>query len=243
MGILSLLFYLLRSKSGAGISGKTQILYGIVFTTRYLDLVTNFISVYNSLFKVIFIGATYFTLYLIYIKYGSTHDKNDSSFRVDFVLIVSALLALVFNHEFTSLEVLWTFSVYLESLAILPQLFLVSKSREAKPIIMYYLFCLSAYRSLYICNWIYRFNYEGFYDLIAIISGIVQGVLCWTALALIYTIRARNDDHYGNNLNQALPGFVMVSSDGPKRAEPHLDSSPYPEKPSLENPSKNIQTV
>lgn len=34
-----------------GISGKSQILFAIVFTTRYLDLLSAFISLYNSCMK------------------------------------------------------------------------------------------------------------------------------------------------------------------------------------------------
>lgn len=36
----------------AGISGKSQILFALVFTTRYLDLFTTFISAYNTVMKV-----------------------------------------------------------------------------------------------------------------------------------------------------------------------------------------------
>ncbi|KAL6181386.1 hypothetical protein ACLB2K_048041 [Fragaria x ananassa] len=39
----------------AGISLKTQDLYAVVFLARYLDLFTDFISVYNSVMKVVFI--------------------------------------------------------------------------------------------------------------------------------------------------------------------------------------------
>lgn len=35
-----------------GISGKSQILFALVFTTRYLDLFSNFISIYNTVMKV-----------------------------------------------------------------------------------------------------------------------------------------------------------------------------------------------
>jgi hypothetical protein len=35
-----------------GISGKSQILFALVFTTRYLDLLTSFISLYNTTMKV-----------------------------------------------------------------------------------------------------------------------------------------------------------------------------------------------
>lgn len=38
--------------SSAGISGKSQVLFALVFTTRYLDLFTVFISAYNSVMKV-----------------------------------------------------------------------------------------------------------------------------------------------------------------------------------------------
>lgn len=40
------------SPSATGISGKSQILFALVFTTRYLDLFTNFISIYNTVMKV-----------------------------------------------------------------------------------------------------------------------------------------------------------------------------------------------
>ena len=41
--------------------------------------------------------------------------------RIEFLLGPCALLALVLNHEFSTMEILWTFSIYLESVAILPQ--------------------------------------------------------------------------------------------------------------------------
>lgn len=40
------------TRSVAGISGRSQLLFAAVFTSRYLDLFTNFISVYNSAMKV-----------------------------------------------------------------------------------------------------------------------------------------------------------------------------------------------
>ena len=58
------------------------------------------------------------------------------------------------------MEVLWTFSIYLESVAILPQLFMVSKTGEAESITSHYLFALGSYRALYIVNWIYRYYAE-----------------------------------------------------------------------------------
>lgn len=76
-----------------------------------------------------------------------------------------------------SAQILWTFSIYLESVAILPQLFMVSKTGEAETITSHYLFALGVYRTLYLFNWIWRYHFEGFFDLIAIVAGLVQTVL------------------------------------------------------------------
>ena len=74
-------------------------------------------------------------------------------------------------------QILWTFSIYLESVAILPQLFMISKTGEAETITSHYLFALGSYRALYILNWIYRYYSEGFLDLIAVVAGCIQTVL------------------------------------------------------------------
>jgi len=166
-----------KTRSCAGISGKSQILFALVYFTRYLDLFTNYISLYNSFMKIVFIGASLATLYLMYMKFKATYDRNHDTFRIEFLLIPVTLLGLLVNHEFTPLEVLWTFSIYLESVAILPQLFLVSKTGEAETITSHYLMALGSYRALYLINWIWRYYFEGFYDLIAIVAGIVQTVL------------------------------------------------------------------
>lgn len=53
-------------------------------------------------------------------------------------------------------EILWSFSIYLEAVGILPQLFMLSRTGEAETITTHYLFALGAYRALYIPNWVYR---------------------------------------------------------------------------------------
>jgi ER lumen protein retaining receptor len=166
-----------KTRSCAGLSGKSQIMFAIVFTTRYLDLVTTFISAYNTIMKVIFVASSYATIYFIYSKFKPTYDRNHDTFRIEFLLIPVAGLSVLVNHEFSLLEILWTFSIYLESVAILPQLFMISKTGEAETITSHYLFALGIYRALYILNWIYRYYYEGFFDLIAVVAGCVQTVL------------------------------------------------------------------
>ena len=177
LAIVLLLLKIWKTRSCAGISGKSQALFLIVFVTRYLDLVTNFVSLYNTVMKLFFIASAAGTVYLMYFKFKATYDGNHDTFRVEFLLAPAALLAVILNHEFSVMEILWTFSIYLESVAILPQLFMVSKTGEAETITSHYLFALGSYRGLYILNWIYRYYYEDFYDVIAIVAGIVQTVL------------------------------------------------------------------
>ena len=66
----------------SGISGKSQILFALVFTTRYLDLLTNFVSVYNTCMKVFFIAAAYGTVYLMLVKFKATYNSNHDTFRI-----------------------------------------------------------------------------------------------------------------------------------------------------------------
>lgn len=177
LAIIILLLKIWKTRSCAGISGKSQILFSVVYTARYLDLLTNYISAYNTFMKMVFIMASYATVYLMYVKFKATYDHNHDTFRIEFLLIPTLIMALLINHEFTVMEVLWTFSIYLESVAILPQLFLVSKTGEAESITSHYLFALGSYRALYLLNWVYRYVVEDHYELIAIISGVVQTVL------------------------------------------------------------------
>ena len=93
------------SLSSPGISGKSQVLFVLVFITRYLDLATNFVSVYNTVMKIIFIISVLATCYLIFFKFRATYDANHDAFRAEFLVIPTAGLAVLVNHEFSVLEV------------------------------------------------------------------------------------------------------------------------------------------
>jgi hypothetical protein len=50
-----------------------------------------------------------------------------SLYRIEFLIVPAFLLSLVWNgsDKFSIFEILWAFSIYLESVAILPQLFMI----------------------------------------------------------------------------------------------------------------------
>nr|ABD36214.1 KDEL endoplasmic reticulum protein retention receptor 2b [Bombyx mori] len=66
LAIIILLLKIWKSRSCAGISGKSQILFSVVYTTRYLDLLTTHVSPYNTVMKLVFIFTSYATIYLMY---------------------------------------------------------------------------------------------------------------------------------------------------------------------------------
>ncbi|KAK8557566.1 hypothetical protein V6N13_007913 [Hibiscus sabdariffa] len=178
--VLVLLLKIHTIKSCAGISLKTQELYAIVFASRYLDIFTDFISLYNTLMKLIFLGSSFTIVW--YIRSHSvvrrSYDKSQDTFRHYFLLLPCLLLALVIHEKFTFKEVMWTFSLYLEAVAILPQLVLLQRTRNIDNLTGQYVFLLGAYRGLYILNWIYRYFTEPHYvHWIPWISGIVQTLL------------------------------------------------------------------
>ncbi|PIA14283.1 ER lumen protein retaining receptor [Coemansia reversa NRRL 1564] len=176
--IFILIARLHQTKSCAGISLKTQYLYLLVFATRYLDLFLGFVSVYNTLMKIFFLASSGYIVYLMYSPLKASYDKSLDSFRVEYIIAFAAVVALAFPHKYSVVEVLWSFSIYLESLAIIPQLFQMTRTGEADNITSHYVFALGGYRALYMLNWFYRYYTEDNYvDYISWIAGIVQTAL------------------------------------------------------------------
>ncbi|KAM0480248.1 hypothetical protein ACHAPX_004076 [Trichoderma viride] len=136
-------------------------------------------SYYNIIFKILFISSQGYIIYLMTNAYKPTNDINTDTFRVQYLLGAAAALALIFPYHYTPSEILWAFSIWLEAVAILPQLFMLQRTGEAETITANYLFALGIYRALYIPNWIYRYVAEPKHkvDWIAIVAGIIQTIL------------------------------------------------------------------
>merc|ERR1711865_740850 len=95
---------------------------------------------------------------------SQTYNKDQDTFRYLFLIGPAFLLALLINHEFTVTEVLWTFSIYLEAVAILPQLVLLQRTKNVDTLTGNYVFMLGSYRAFYLINWIYRYMTEPGYS-------------------------------------------------------------------------------
>eukprot|EP01066_Platyproteum_vivax_P001288 Platyproteum_vivax@DN11532_c0_g1_i1.p1 len=144
-----LLMKLRKSKSCIGVSCRTQEVYLIVFLCRYVDLLWSFISLYNSAMKVIFVSSTVYLIYLMRVQppISQTYDRNADGFRYELYLVPTAAVISLFTSEnFSAAELLWTFSIWLESVAIIPQLVLLQQLREVENLTSHYVVAMGLYR-------------------------------------------------------------------------------------------------
>jgi len=130
--------------------------------------------------KVVYLATSYAIVY--YMRFDRvvrlTYDKEQDTFRSYVLIVASAVLALVFHSKVAAFELIWTFSIYLEAVAIFPQLFILRKTQNIDNLTGNYVFLLGLYRGFYILNWIYRYFTEPrYWQILVWIAGIVQTAL------------------------------------------------------------------
>ncbi|KAI9712993.1 MAG: hypothetical protein M1812_006741 [Candelaria pacifica] len=109
-------------------------------------------------------------------------------------LVSAPIIALIFKKfqvtSATPLAMVYTFSLILESVCVLPQLLLLRQTTVPTVIDSFYLVTLGSYRGFYILNWIVRAAQKEHPDPISVIFGIVQTAL-YVDFAWVYWTRQR----------------------------------------------------
>lgn len=198
LSILILLLKITTTQSCRGLSLKTQSIYLIVFIFRYLDLFWNFESIYNYIMKIVFISTSAMIVYLmvanrlpikqssnqsIALTISSTYEPAKDDFFLPFLIVPCLILCAVTTANYSISEFLWTFSIWLEAVAIVPQLHTVRRNAIEsggfiEPLTSDYVFCLGGYRFLYLINWIFRFFTEPHYsNWISWTAGTIQTII------------------------------------------------------------------
>jgi len=135
-------------------------------------------SIHSSVvMKIFFIISTGWLIYNMRMKppVCTTYDRNADNFQYEKWLVgPSVLLALISTSEYSVSEILWTMSIWLESVAIFPQLVLLQQLREVENLTSHFVFAMGAYRFLYILNWIYRYFVEGYVNWVGWLGGLIQ---------------------------------------------------------------------
>lgn len=174
-GIVVLLATIAKNKSVAGISRSTQILYFLVFVTRYLDLFDHTQTAYLVFFKLTYIGTSIVVLVLFW-KLDNTYERRNDTCNLSVIIIPCITAAMILTNEYSVLEVLWTFSEFIEGFSMVPQYIFCYRERLGKDWgTSLYVISLGGYRVFYALNWIYKkIQMPHYSDFQSWIGGIIE---------------------------------------------------------------------
>lgn len=177
--ILILIYKIHTRKTTAGISLRTRVLYLFVFLARYGDLFLYYISFYNTFMKILYLSATAYIIYLMTINpnFKNTwyHDLDNMSTLP--LVVGSAILGVICTSRYSVFEIMWTFSIVLESVAILPQIDHLTKVPTLPALPLSHLVALGLYRFFYVLNWVFRIGSDGAWYVTAFFFGLIQTVI------------------------------------------------------------------
>lgn len=72
----------------------------------FTDLIPTFsTSLWNFIFKIIFIASSSYIVYLMVNEYRTTQDPSLDTFKVEYLLAGSVVLGLLFPRKYTIIEV------------------------------------------------------------------------------------------------------------------------------------------
>lgn len=132
-------------------------------------------------------------------RYARTRERETAWRLAAYILAASAILGpicsvlyrVVYLKKSTGLtEILWAFSIVLESICVVPQLLLLRQTSVPTVIDSFYLVTLGAYRGLYVLNWIWRAASGDLPDAISVVFGVIQTLL-YLDFAWVYWTRQR----------------------------------------------------
>lgn len=214
--IVILIYKIHTRRTTAGISLRTRLLYLLVFVARYGDLFFDFISVYNSFMKILYLGMTSWIVYLMLFSdgYKRTWYADLDDFPTIPLLIGSVIFGIGGAEQYTVFEVLWTFSIVLESVAILPQISHLTKVPTLPALPLSHLVALGLYRFFYVVNWVYRIGTDGVWDFTAFFFGVIQTVI-WIDFLWVWYNRKQirlTDAATPSVINTNASGGVSIGS-------------------------------
>ncbi|KAF5025666.1 hypothetical protein F66182_2272 [Fusarium sp. NRRL 66182] len=190
-----LIFAIHRNRSAEGVSLITQILYALVFCTRYLDLFIETVP-WNIVFKIFYIISSFYILAIMQWIYPRSRER-EIAWKIGAVIlggsfILSPFVMLIFESHKGFRPWMWVFSQILESVCVLPQLLLLRQTTVPTVIDSFYLVALGSYRALYCVNWFIReFEISGKKpNTVSVIFGLIQTAL-YIDFAWVYYTRQR----------------------------------------------------
>ncbi|XP_023533298.1 putative ER lumen protein-retaining receptor C28H8.4 [Cucurbita pepo subsp. pepo] len=156
IGISILIYKLMKERTCAGISLKSQELTAIFLAAR---LYCSFVMEYDihTILDLATLATTLWVIYMIRFKLKSSYMADKDNFALYYVLAPCAILALLVHpstsHHFVN-RVFWAFCVYLEAVSVLPQLRVMQNTKIVEPFTAHYVFALGIARFLSCAHWV-----------------------------------------------------------------------------------------
>jgi ER lumen protein retaining receptor len=175
--ILILITRIVCGRTCHGISLKTHCLYFLVFIFRYCP--AGFFSppLYNIVFKIFYICSTALVIILIRVVFRRSYDSKHDTFSMLLILAICIPPTLISTRDYSVSEVLWTYSLWLESVVILPQLFMLRRTQRTDTLTKDYIFFLGSYRLFYVLNWVRKLIKKRKTEYVVWITGIIQSLV------------------------------------------------------------------
>ncbi|KAI9170799.1 LOW QUALITY PROTEIN: ER lumen protein-retaining receptor [Paramyrothecium foliicola] len=190
-----LIFAIHRNRSAEGVSLITQILYAVVFCTRYLDIFREW-SGWNLTFKIFYILSSFYILGVMQWIYPRSREREIAwkmgAGILAGCLALSPFVMMIFEKFWGFMPWMWVFSEILESVCVLPQLLLLRQTTVPTVIDSFYLVTLGSYRALYCLNWFLREldSTDRKPNAVSVIFGLIQTAL-YIDFAWVYYTRQR----------------------------------------------------
>eukprot|EP00386_Alphamonas_edax_P006772 GDKI01021777.1.p1 GENE.GDKI01021777.1~~GDKI01021777.1.p1 ORF type:complete len:285 (+),score=75.19 GDKI01021777.1:121-975(+) len=166
---LMVVYKIESSKSCAGVSLKMNECYVILLFARlcsiipfegYLPYDRSGDWLYQTV-EAIALCLAGTVVYMVRIRYKETYDPSSDQLNHLFLIVPAAILAAIFHpslNAFMPADMSWTFALYLESVCVLPQLFMFQKEGKVEPFTTHFLAGQALSKFLSFVFWVSSYN-------------------------------------------------------------------------------------
>ncbi|XP_072380202.1 ER lumen protein-retaining receptor erd-2.2-like [Diabrotica undecimpunctata] len=226
---LSFLFFSLYFNKGSlGVSAKTQLLFlvSIVAKSWYVIQLGHYEPIYYWL-QFSHIAFTCGTLLFLFTL--RTVNREDDTFWSEFVILPAIVTSILASKSLLAVDLLYTFSQFLKGVAVIPQMYLILKTKRISNSMAIYLFAMGFQ------DWIAKYSRLGFNETTDITSFIYLGVYTVSIMIMLHS-GVQMYSSYDGGSEQILSltsEFVDDFSDTAlliNEKEDDLDVSQWPDK-------------
>ncbi|GAA0152003.1 membrane trafficking regulatory protein [Lithospermum erythrorhizon] len=158
VGILILIHKLIKQKTCSGLSLKTQELTAIFLAVRLMCSALLEADIHTVLdFSTLV--STVWVIYMIRFKLKTSYMADMDDLPHYYLLVPAAVLAFLVHPDVEYplvARIFWAFCVYMESVAVLPQLRMMQKAKIIEPFTGHYVFALGISRFFGFAHWIFQ---------------------------------------------------------------------------------------